>query len=215
MPKLKNTDAIKQMISGTHRTQTKTVTGYEKEIVNRKEGDIWTDDNNHTWIKTSYGRASYNPSMANIRKYLNTARNCPEIKKNENYICKFGKKSLDKKYNNIHGMCMDCSIAYEQKLRMEGKWEEYQKSKIKENALSWLLEAEQEVEEMIKSLRETPEFVNENGTIDKFVPNWDADKLEENIRTEWSRVQQETLIGIGETIETLNNIRKSKKEVKT
>ena len=51
MSKLQNIKAVKEMIAGTHRTQTKnSVTfGDEKEFVKREVGDQWTDDDGNVW----------------------------------------------------------------------------------------------------------------------------------------------------------------------
>ena len=47
-------------------------------------------------------------------------------------------KKIDQKMKRIHGMCFDCVVDMEHKIRLEGKWDEYEKRKVKENALAWL-----------------------------------------------------------------------------
>ena len=45
--KLRNIDAIKKMLSGTHQSQSKTSVGYKKqaeEVVERNFGDVWEED---------------------------------------------------------------------------------------------------------------------------------------------------------------------------
>jgi hypothetical protein len=46
------------------------------------------------------------------------------------------KKNLDEKMWNIHKICFDCVIDMEHQLRIEGKYDEYEKRKVKENLKS-------------------------------------------------------------------------------
>lgn len=69
-------------------------------------------------------------------------------------------KKLDNKMYWIHNMCFDCVIEMETKLRIEGKWEEYEKNKIKENIRSYIKECAIEVIEYKKKLDEGATFVN-------------------------------------------------------
>ena len=48
------------------------------------------------------------------------------------------KKRLDNKFWRIAGHCFDCQVEMENKLRVEGKWKEYEKSKIFENKKAYL-----------------------------------------------------------------------------
>ena len=47
--KLRNIEAIRKMLDGTHRMQTKKSFGYEKQNVTRNVGDVWTDENGTEW----------------------------------------------------------------------------------------------------------------------------------------------------------------------
>ena len=49
--KLKNVKAVKEMVAGTHKSQTKTTVGFgeTKTVVKREVGDRWTDDNGNVW----------------------------------------------------------------------------------------------------------------------------------------------------------------------
>ena len=51
MAKLNNVKAVKEMIAGTHRTQTKTTVsfGESKDFIKREVGDQWTDDEENIW----------------------------------------------------------------------------------------------------------------------------------------------------------------------
>ena len=49
--KLKNVKAVREMIAGTHKSQTKTNVsfGEKKTFVKRKVGEQWTDDDGTLW----------------------------------------------------------------------------------------------------------------------------------------------------------------------
>ena len=51
MSKLNNIKAVKEMIAGNHRTQTKNTVAFdaEKEFIKREVGDQWNDDEGNVW----------------------------------------------------------------------------------------------------------------------------------------------------------------------
>jgi hypothetical protein len=65
---------------------------------------------------------------------------CPSCKKVMN-------KKLDDKMYRLYGHCFDCQIKFENKLRIEGKYENWEKQKVLKNRLSWIKEQVQSVEE--------------------------------------------------------------------
>jgi len=56
-------------------------------------------------------------------------------------------KKLDNKMYWLHNMCFDCVIEMETQLRIAGKYEEYEKNKVKENIRSFIRDCEQQVKE--------------------------------------------------------------------
>ena len=56
-------------------------------------------------------------------------------------------KKLDDKMYRLYGHCFDCQIKFENKLRLEGKYENWEKQKVLKNSLSWIKEQVQSVEE--------------------------------------------------------------------
>ena len=57
------------------------------------------------------------------------------------------KKKLDNKFWRIQGVCFDCIIDMENDLRINGKYESYEKRKMLENRLSWVKDMIQGIEE--------------------------------------------------------------------
>jgi hypothetical protein len=97
-----------------------------------------------------------------LHQYLNSFPNCQK----EVCTCTMPKR-IDEKMKTIHGMCFDCVIEMEHKIRLEGKWEEYEKEKVKQNALAWLKEAEKDKNLIAEELSKV-EFANSFGDSEKW-----------------------------------------------
>ena len=98
-------------------------------------------------------------------------------------------KKLDEKMRKIHGMCFDCVVNMEHKIRLEGKWEEYEKTKLKENAIAWLNEAEHDKNSIIDELSRL-EFTNDFGDIEKWDTNVNKEELLKKIEDEFEQFRK-------------------------
>jgi ribosomal protein L37AE/L43A len=56
---------------------------------------------------------------------------CPECKKTMN-------KRLDDKMWRLYGQCFDCQVTFENKLRIKGEYEEWEKNKVNSNQKAYL-----------------------------------------------------------------------------
>ena len=105
----------------------------------------------------------------------------------------------DLKMKGYHGMCLDCVVDMEHQLKIEGKYEEYEKKKMLANAEAWLKKAEFE-KNILKGSIEA-QFINEDGSIEKWGGlNKDEviDKIEqgfEKFKTEYIGKLKEELNG--------------------
>ena len=68
---------------------------------------------------------------------------------------------LDDKMWRLYGQCFDCQSKFENKLRIEGKFDEWQEKKVRQNKISWLKDQIQAITEW-KDIK-TPEFFNNVG----------------------------------------------------
>ena len=99
---------------------------------------------------------------------------CPECKKTM-------KKRLDDKMWRIYGHCFDCQVEAENKVRIEGTYEEWANGKVKNNTKAYL----SDLEEDIKRFRnqKSPEFFNQNRpdgySVDK--ENWNKSKKDKEV----------------------------------
>lgn len=186
--KLQNVKAVKQMLEGTHKFQTKKVFGYNKAAVKRKVGERWTDENGYTWeqkdgFKIKHGK------LDELRTYLQKFPSCPK----ENCTCGTPSQA-DLKMKAFHGMCLDCVIDKEHKIRLEGDkaWREYERGKMKDNARSWLKESKKQVGDVI-SIMEKTEFVNADGSMEKWESDFDPKKFKKNVEKDFKKFEKELL----------------------
>ena len=69
---------------------------------------------------------------------------CPQCKKAM-------KKKLDDKFWRTQGHCFDCQIDYENKLRIQGKFDNYAENKMLENQKAYLKDLEQSIDDFEKT----------------------------------------------------------------
>ena len=97
---------------------------------------------------------------------------CPSCKKTM-------KKRLDSKFWRIQGVCFDCVLEKENKLRIDGKYESYEKRKVLQNRLSWVNDMIEGIQEWKKQGDVT--FLNQNRpdgySVDEETWSQDPEKL--------------------------------------
>lgn len=178
MAKLNNIKAVKEMIAGNHRTQTKNTVGFDeqKEFVKREVGEQWTDNDGNIWEQ----KKGYKVKLGKLSELRDSLKDFPNCK--EGCTSHMNPTRNDLRMKVIHGMCLDCVIEMEHKLKMEGKYEEYERSKILENAKAWLKQAELEKDTIKLAMQ--ARFVNEDGSLEE----WDGmswSEMEEKIESEF------------------------------
>tara|TARA_B100000609_G_C17112664_1_gene380562 strand:+ start:117 stop:698 length:582 start_codon:yes stop_codon:yes gene_type:complete len=184
--KLKNVKAVKEMIAGTHKSQTKTTIGFgeTKTVVKREVGERWTDDNGNVWEQ----RKGYKVKLGKLSKLRDELAKFPNCKKGCNSYLNPNRN--DMKMRAIHGMCFDCVIEMEHEHRVNGTYKEYEKNKMLANMKSWFKQAEIEKEALKAGLK--AKFVNEDGSFEEWNGmSWD--EMEEKIENEF-RIFKENYI---------------------
>lgn len=198
--KLQNIKAINQMLSGTHRSQNKTTVGYQSKEEDRNIGDKWIDNNGIQWeqkdgYKVSSAKA-LEAVMAAIKalKMPSTCPKCNNEMKNNQY---------NKKMWSVHKMCFDCVIDMEHEHRINGTYEQYEKDLMRKNIEAWLRDAKAEMG-AIKELLTKAEFVNSDGTVEKWDSPWKGkeQELEELLERDFQKVKAQLL---GEPINEIIN----------
>ena len=94
------------------------------------------------------------PKMTEIMKGVRMPWFCPECDS-------VMKQKLDDKMWRLFGHCFDCQVKIENKLRIEGKYEEWAEEKIRQNKISFLKDSIQKINEFRN--QKAPEFYNQVG----------------------------------------------------
>jgi len=189
--KLQNVKAVQKMLDGTHAFQTKRTHGFsdakQKAEKNKKReiGEIWEEKIGNTiyQIEQQDGfrvKKPKNSIAEEVRTYLNSYPNCKKD------CCKIKKGPVDEKMRVIHGMCLDCVVDMEHELKKQGKYEEYEQKKIRENAEAWLKRAEQDVE-MLKEVytQASSTVMNADGMVEHWSAKMTPDEFEKTIQTQF------------------------------
>lgn len=200
--KLQNVKAIKQMLAGEHRTQTrksiytgKTNTSKSEVIESFEDGKpkVWieTDTNGFRTKVTQHDgfttRQPENSILKKVQEALTVPEKCPNCGKN----MRDHEKKLNFKFYFKRGKCFECVLTEERKIKQQGEeaWKQYQKEIMLSNAESWFKDTDKEVEIVKQQMKETT-WENADGErneidISSFIEKIEKDynKLKEDIRT--------------------------------
>lgn len=186
--KLKNVKAVKEMVAGTHKSQTKTTIGFgeTKTFVKREVGERWSDDEGNLWEQKNGYKVKLG-KLSELRQEINTFSKC----RKEICTCTNPNRN-DIKMKTIHDMCFDCVIEMEHELRVQGKFQDYEKGKMLSNLKAWLRQAEIEKDALKAGLK--AKFVNEDGSFEE----WDGmswEEMEEKIDNEFRLFRENYIQG--------------------
>lgn len=166
----RNLDNLKTILKGGE-VEKKIQSGYTganmvgPNAKGKKPGDIW-EHNGKTWMMKENGTVTNITRFDDVRVPMFCPR-CESIMK--------GKASTKAFY--INGTCLDCMIDDHDKLRREGKLEQFAWKKRLRSSKSWLKEQYQQLDEFKMKKEKNPEFVLSDGTIEKWDVNMDVDKI--------------------------------------
>lgn len=133
----------------------------DSDVVTRKNGEIWTDVNGKRWIKKNgFKKAINSVNSSTVDATKQVCKDCSmEIKWGNRY---------DQIFFNKTGRCQECVAKYESKLRLQGKFEEYEQKKYFSNQLSISREFKTKIDESISYIENNKKisFPNGDGTLD-------------------------------------------------
>ena len=176
MSKLKNIKAVKEMLGGEHKTQTKkTISFADKVLVKREVGETWIDDKNQKWEQRNGYKVKVG-KLSKLREELKEFPNCNT--KNSSCNCT-NPGQADLKMKAIHGMCLNCVVEMEHELKLKGEYKEYERKKLLANAEAWLKQAEVEKDILKSTLKAS--YVNEDGSIEDWGEGMSEKQLVEKI----------------------------------
>ena len=170
MSKLQNIKAIKQMLAGEHKFQTKKSHYFGKTQKDTPEEDIlerFEDGKPKVWIETSanghrtkvtqhegfLSRQPENSIIDQVKDILKVPDNCPkcgtEMRNDE--------QKLNFKFWFSRKKCFGCVLTEERRIKDKGEaaWKKYQAKIMRANAESWFKDCDKEVEILKTQMKET------------------------------------------------------------
>jgi len=108
---------LRNLVKGRTGEKTSVSSGYTKDYVERKEGEVWEEDGRQWTIKNGVKQTI--SKLQAVRDVALTPLFCPDCKA-------LMKGRYDSQFYKIHRHCFDCHIKFEAEIKKEGKWEEYQ-----------------------------------------------------------------------------------------
>lgn len=150
---------MRNIITGNTANATRIQVGYSNKKTQYVEGDIW-EENGKTWTISNGIKQTVTKHDA-LKAMVEFPLTCPECSK------PMKNHTLNKKMYNIHKICSDCVVEMETKLRIEGKYQDYEKKLLNANKNTSADEAEQMFEDFINNPIQT--YITEDGVIENWV----------------------------------------------
>ena len=163
--------------------------GADKEIIKRKVGEKWTDDDGKTWEQLEAGKvqtSELGDIMAETRAYLDKLNSC---KSDNCKTIKIGR--VDKKLISKTGYCLHCLTIREARIKYDGLWKEYEDYKIYSNMIAYGNDVVSQFQQAYNDAKQTYEVVQEDGTIEKWSMERDVTELKAEILTDITKFEEE------------------------
>lgn len=164
--KRKDVERMRNLIKGKAGESAELQVGYTNKQEDHKEGDIWEEGGKKWTIKDGI-KQTYT-KLDKVKKEAILPLFCPSCGT-------LMKKRNDPKMYKIHKKCFDCVIDMEAKLRREGKYEEYERNIIANNAESYLDDLENYLTEAINE--SNTQYVSERGEVERWKGGIDKEKF--------------------------------------
>ncbi len=169
--KRKDVERMRNLIKGKSGESSELQVGYTKSQEQHKEGDIW-EEKVKKWIIKDGIKQTYT-KLDEVKKAAILPLFCPSCGG-------IMKKRNDTKMYNIHKMCFDCVIDMEHKLKIEGKYEQYERDMLANNAEDYIKDLELYLLEALNSSND--QFVSERGEVERWKGGMDKEKVTEELK---------------------------------
>jgi hypothetical protein len=174
----KDVQRMRNIITGKTGDKTQVLAGWEKAQQDHKEGDVWEENGRKWTIKE--GIKQNVTKMDRIKSLAIMPLSCPGCKKPMKV------NDVNKKLYSIHKLCLNCVVDMEAKLKIEGKYAEYEKNVLNLNKNASLEEFERAVEQWAQ---DTDTFVSEAGDIESW-SGGDKKKMYEEIKVNLDKLKK-------------------------
>jgi len=157
--KEKDLSRIRNIIEKRYGDATSIQTGYSKQEVEHVEGDEWEEGGKKWTIKNGIKQTI--TKFDALKQASKFPLKCPCCGNH------FQLTDLNKKMYHIHGTCFNCVTEMETKLKLEGKYEEYERNIMNLNKNQHLTNFEGVLDEYVNSLGDST--FAENGDKEKWI----------------------------------------------
>ena len=168
----KGIQRMRNLVSGNASDKTKISTGYGKSRIVRSEGDVW-EVKGKTWTIKNGIRQTIS-KLDSAREAIRVPMECPKC--GDHRMQHHAYKAMYKKF----GMCLNCVVKFENKLRAAGKYEEFAKELSKSNNEAWLKDKTEEYYDWLTTI-DTESYITEAGDIE----DWSGGKSKELLKKEF------------------------------
>ena len=156
--KTRDVQRMRNIITKNTGDKTGVQVGYTKAYEDHSEGDIWEERGKKWTIKNGIKQTV--TRFDSIKKKIFQPITCPNCHK------PMTKGHFDKYMYSIHQKCSDCVIDHETKLKVQGKYKEYERDMIKQGVQYHIKEMEGVLLDLLMNNGE--QFVTENGEIEEW-----------------------------------------------
>ena len=169
--KRKDVERMRNLIKGDTGKSAELQVGYTAKKEDHKEGDIWEENGKQWTIKDGIKQTA--TKLDRVKKEAILPLFCPNCGT-------LMKKRNDTKMYKIHKKCFDCVVEMETQLKIEGKYEEYEKKVILDNAKDMVDDYETYLLESINT--SNTQYVSEKGEVERWKGGIDKEKLSKEIK---------------------------------
>lgn len=174
---------MRNILTGNTANTTRIQVGYSNKKTQHVEGDIW-EENGKTWTISDGIKQTVTKHDA-LKAMVEFPLTCPECGK------PMKNHTLNKRMYNIHKICSDCVVEMETKLRIEGKYQDYEKKLLNANKNTSADEAEQMFEDFINNPIQT--YITEDGVIENWVGGDISPELIKTVKDNIKRLRETEL----------------------
>ena len=153
--KEKDVNRIRNLVTKKFGDKTQISTGYTKNKVDYKEGDVW-EENGKKWTIKNGLKQTYT-KMDSLKQSLLYPILCPNC---NNHM----KTKQDKEMFNAYHTCLGCVLELETKLKLEGKFDTYLKAIKIKNMLAFTDDYKASMLDFIEN--DGMSFITEQGDVE-------------------------------------------------
>ena len=157
--------------------------------ITREVGETWTDSNGVQWEQKKWGKeqiSSLSDTMAGVRNYLAELNRCKGVG------CKTIKLGrVDKKLISKTGYCITCLAIKETQIKTDGLWDAYETYKLTSNMIDHGTDVLAQFNQAYNDAKQEYEYVNENGTTEKWIMERPVEELKAEILLEITKIEEE------------------------